>query len=116
MLFSRRKAPRKCDRCGKAVVSGGPAGPDTAISSDATGETLCAECMLKMMRELGVNEDTGPRVDQFLASTVTVIARHTGLSPSVFLARCKTFIGSDVEIKCSSTSYDLTLFTQLMDD
>jgi hypothetical protein len=89
-------------------------GPDTPIVREDTGETLCGDCAIAMVASFAPAEDTGPQVEQFLASTLGEIALKTDVDQRLFSARCKTFVSSDIEIKRTARGYDVTFCTLLL--
>ncbi|HXH40413.1 MAG TPA: hypothetical protein VNN08_17415 [Thermoanaerobaculia bacterium] len=106
-MFWQKK--QKCDRCGTVLPRRrkGEATPE--------GEGLCVQCAISVFGH-AVHEATGPAIETFLSKTLKTISLQTDVDQSLFSARCQTVIGSDVEIRRTPRGYNMTFYTQLLDN
>jgi hypothetical protein len=76
---------------------------------------LCGAALPERAGQI-IPEDTGPEIDAFLYGTVKTISIKADVEVSLFTARCKTLVGSDVEIQRKKRGYDITFYTGLLHD
>ena len=76
---------------------------------------LCGAVLPKRAGQI-VPEDTGPEIDAFLSGTLKRISLEADVEVTLFTARCKTIVGSDVEIQRKPRGYDITFYTGLLHD
>jgi hypothetical protein len=100
----------KCSRCGAALPTSGERG-----KTEAGGEALCASCALTILGDV-LPEEAGPQIDAFVARALKTIALKADVDTSLLTARCKTLVGSDVEIERVARGYDMTFYSGLVND
>ena len=103
-----------CDRCGKGLGSG--IGADGPVGIEMTGESICGDCMMKMMESVAPSLVDDIDAQAFAASVVDFLAQKTGLPPSRFSVALKTFLSHDVEIKAAENCYQIVVLIDLAHD
>lgn len=118
MSFWKPKKQKKCDRCGKVLMSASaaPTNKDTEIVFESTGEIICFECLGKMMEGFAPSEETGPEADRLISFITQNVAKRTKLPTSAFKIICKSFVDTDVTIKRIGNQYEMIWYYFIKDD
>lgn len=103
-----------CDRCGKTLHPG--VGPDGRISIEMTGETICGDCMMKMLEATSPPVNDNFEVKEFSKKAVNELAQLTGVKLSNISINCKQFMAHDVEIKIDNNIYQIVFVYDLIED
>lgn len=74
------KSQKTCDRCGKTLHPG--TGPDGPTSIEMTGETICGDCMMKMLEAISPPVNDNFEVKEFSKKAVNELAQLTGVKLS----------------------------------
>lgn len=86
---------------------------ETPFKFGQTGETLCADCAIQALGG-AMPEESSPAIEKFLEETIKAISIKSDVDPTLFMARCKTLVTSDVEIRRTARGYDITFYRLLM--
>ena len=101
-----------CDRCGKILHHG--VGPDGPMSIEMTGETICGDCMMKMLESISPPVNDNFEVKEFSKKAVDELAQLTGVKSSSISILCKQFLSHDVEIRIDNNIYQIVLIYDLV--
>lgn len=103
-----------CNRCGKTLRSG--VDTDGPVHIEMTGETICGDCMMKMLAAVSPPVNDNFEVKEFSKKAVNELAQITGVKPSSISIHCEQFMSHDVEIKIDNNIYQIVLIYDLIED
>ncbi len=111
------KKKETCDRCGKTLrAETKNAGPDTPVRIDQTGESICGECLMKMISSMSPPVDDNYETKEFLRNISQDLATQVGIDESKLSLRCEQFLSHDVHIQSEKDVYKIELLYDLIED
>jgi len=103
-----------CNRCGKTLRPG--VGADGPVDIEMTGETICGDCLMKMIDAISPPVNDNFETKEFLKKAVNELAQLTGVKPSNISIYSKQLMSHDIEIEIDNNIYKIMLIYDLIED